>query len=487
MKTTFNFKLALLAIIWLIAKPIAWAQIAIPNGSFENWDVKSILTPTGYLNSEIERLEYAPMGTCDRVSDAQNGNYAIRLTSRKLEGSSDVMPGYFVNFMSDDGPPNEWHGGMPYNEKPSGITGYYKSDFKTPGDSAFILLAFSKNGVNIGSYFFKIGTIQKTAYAPFQFTLNPPLSQTPDSLIFGAVSSNILNETAFDGSMLQLDNISLTGVVNQPLNLNGNFENWITVDNESPNKWRVESADQNMNPKTTDKYKGEYALKLVSSIWNDGGSSGIEESTASTGHYTQTGNEGGFPFTNYYDTISLWYKYTTPGNSKGAMYFTLKKNGNIIGGKRVELDPWNTGFKNIEYAIDATWQGPPDTLIVSFSSIRNDLDQTNLMNNGATLIVDEVQLKSQKLNTGLRSNWFSSQVKVFPNPTKDIIRISIPENEWKSNTYFIVLNQLGEEVTKIQLNKPESQATLQELADGVYHYTIQSEGKTIKTGRLLIE
>jgi hypothetical protein len=397
------------------------------------------------------------------------------------------MPGYFVNFMADDGPPNEWHGGMPYNEKPSGITGYYKSDFKTPGDSAFILLVFSKNGVNIGSYFFMFGAIQKNAYAPFQFTLNPPLSQTPDSLIFGAVSSNILNETAFDGSMLQLDNVSFTGVTNQPLNLNGNFENWTSVDKESPNKWKVKTAVQDINPKTTDKYKGDYALKLISSKWQDGSSSGIEESTASTGHYTQTGNEGGFPFTNYFDTISLWYKYTTPGNSKGAMYFTIKKNGNIIGGKRVELDPWNNGFKYIEYAIDATWQGPPDTLIVSFSSIRNDLDYSNLMNNGATLIIDEVQLKSQKLNTGLPRNWFYNNVKVFPNPTKDIISISIPENEWEVNTYFIVLNQLGQEIAQTHLNKPESQASLQGLKPGVYHYSIRTESKTLKTGNLLID
>jgi hypothetical protein len=487
MKTKFRLNMAILTLLGLIVSPIIWAQQSIPNGSFEDWDVKTILTPTGYLNSEIERFENAPMGTCDRVTDAQNGNYAIKLTSRKLPNASDVMPGYFVNYQPGDGPPNEWHGGIPYNEKPTGIRGYYKSDFQTPGDSALILLIFSKNGVNIGSYFFMIGNIQKTAYAQFQYTLNPPLSQTPDSIIFGAVSSNIINEIAFEGSMLQLDNVSLTGVTNQPANFNGNFENWTNVEKESPAHWKIETSNESQSPKATDKYKGNYALKLVSTMWQDGSMSGIEESTASTGYYSQTGMDGGFPFTNYFDTIAIWYKYTTAGNSKGAMYYTFKKNGNIIGGKRVELDPWNTGYKAMEIPIDATWQGPPDTLIVSFSTIRNDMDQTNLMNNGSTLIVDEVQLKSQKLNTGLSSHWKLSNVNVYPNPSKETIHISIPESELKGNTYFVVLNQLGQEIAQVQLNKPETQASLQGIQPGVYHYTIRTDSKTLKTGKLLIE
>jgi hypothetical protein len=76
---------------------------------------------------------------------------------------------------------------------------------------------------------------------------------------------------------------------------------------------------------------------------------------------------------------------------------------------------------------------------------------------------------------------------VFPNPTKDIISISIPENEWEVNTYFIVLNQLGQEIAQTHLNKPESQASLQGLKPGVYHYTIRTESKTLKTGKLLID
>lgn len=484
MKTTKYSKKVWVLGALLLAGTASWAQQSIPNGNFEEWNVQTILTPTGYVNSSLERPENANLGTCDRVTDAQNGSYAIRLTTKKLPNQNDRMPGYFANLSDNtDGDPSSWHGGMPISEKPSGIRGYLKHDIKL-GDSAFILAVFSKNGVNIGSYFYFIKGTQNT-YQEFNFTFSPALSQTPDSLIFGAVSSDVFNDNAIEGSMLQLDNISFTGISNQPADLNGNFENWTSINLESPKNWYVEN-DERSSIKTTDHYKGTYGVKLESYLSTDEDNNlRVEESTISTGYYTPTSNEGGFPFTNSIDTLLFWYKYSTPGNSKGVMYVTYKKNGSIVGGRRLELETWNSDYKFVAFPIDATFE-TPDTLIVSFSSLRNDMDRTTLSNAGSILIVDEVQLSSQKLNTGISKVFARENIRVYPNPATEFLHIILPALYPSEQASISILNQLGQEVFSSGLNQNNTEISIAQLASGLYNYVIKNQDGIVKSGRLLV-
>jgi hypothetical protein len=485
MKKIYFFKLLLFLSLLLVAQGNLWSQQAIPNGNFETWEKQSILTPTGYVNSSLERPELADLGTCERVNDAQSGNYAIRLTTKRRSALEDEQPGYFANLTGEDGDPRNWHGGMPINEKPTGLRGYFKHDVKL-GDSAFILVVFSKNGVNIGAYFYFISG-QQTSYKEFNYTFTPALTQTPDSMIFGAVSSNVFNDIAIEGSMLQLDNISLTGIVNQPAQLNGNFENWTSVDIETPKNWYVESDNKMESVKTTDKYKGNYAIKLESYLSEDGSFTKVQESRISTGYYTPTSMEGGFPFSNTKDTLVFWYKYTTPSSSKASVTLTYKKAGSIIRDNRLELDPWNTNYKYVSYPIDLDFGPSPDTLIVSFSTLRNDLDQTNLANAGATLYLDEVQLTSQKLNTGLRRAMQTDLIKVYPNPATEALTILFSENLISEGASITIIDQLGKQVLTKNIEQTETQLSLQGLKTGLYNYLIKSAENKSQVGRLIVQ
>lgn len=484
MKNPNHSKKLLVLSFMLIAFTLTKAQQSIPNGNFEEWNTQTLLTPTGYVNSTLERPEYASLNTCERVSDAQNGNYAIRITTKKLPNENDRMPGYFANLVNEDGDPSTWHGGFPINEKPTGLKGYFKHDVK-PGDSSFILAIFSKNGVNIGSYFYFIGG-QNTAYTEFNFTFSPALTQTPDSMIFGAVSSNVFNDIAVEGSMLQLDNITLTGITSQPAQLNGNFENWSDVNIESPKNWYIETDNEMRSIKTSDHYKGSFGIKLESYLGEDeDNNKRAEESNISTGYYTSTSMEGGFPFSNITDTLLFWYKYTTAGSSKGAMYVTYKKNGNIVGGRRVELEPWNSDYKLVTYPLEIGTE-TPDTLIVTFSSLRNDIDRLNLSNASSVLYVDEVQLSSQKLNTSLRKINSNLAIRVYPNPATENLTVILPASVTQENISISIINQLGQEVLSSGLNQTESQLSFNGLKPGLYNYIIKSQDNIIKSNRLLI-
>lgn len=468
----------------LIAFSSLWAQQAIPNGNFEEWSTQSISTPTGFVNSHLERPEYAFLETCLRVNDAQNGTYAIRLTTKKPSANADEQPGYFANLVDGgNGEPNTWHGGFPISEKPIGIKGYYKHDVMV-GDSAFILVIFSKNGLNIGSYFYFVSGKQST-YTEFNYTFSPALTQTPDSMIFGAVSSNVFNEVAIEGSMLQLDNITLTGVTNQPALLNGNFENWTNIDIESPKKWYVESQERTTSVKTTDKYKGFYGIKLESYLSIDGSFTKVQESILSNGYYTQGGNDGGFPFSNMNDTLIFWYKYSTPGDSKGMMNITYKKAGNIIGGRALELDVWNSNYKYVSFPIEIF--STPDTLIVSFFSLRNDVDKSNLANAGSILFIDEVQLSSQRLTTGSREVGRNKRTEVFPNPATDYLNIILSDQIFAEETSLIILDQLGREVLTKRIEQSNTHIMLEGVKPGLYTYMICSNQTAIQSGRLLVQ
>jgi hypothetical protein len=468
----------------LCALSSLWSQQAIPNGNFEEWSTQSISTPTGYVNSHLERPEYAFLGTCLRVNDAQNGTYAIRLTTKKPSASADEQPGYFANLVDGgNGEPNTWHGGFPISEKPTGIKGYYKHDVMV-GDSAFILVIFSKNGVNIGSYFYFVSGKQST-YTEFNYTFSPALTQTPDSMIFGAVSSNVFNEVAVEGSMLQLDNVTLTGVVNQPALLNGNFENWTNIDIESPKNWNVESQERTKSVKSTDKYKGTYGIKLESYLSIDGSFTKVQESIISNGYYTQGGNDGGFPFSNTNDTLLFWYKYTTPGNSKAIVYITYKKAGSIIGGRALELDVWNSNYKYVSFPIEVS--AAPDTLIVSFFSLRNDVDKSNLANAGSILYLDEVQLTSQRLTTGIRKVASNNRAVVYPNPAADNLNIVLSDQILAEEVSLTILDQLGREVLTKRLEQAETRLSLEGINPGLYTYILSSKETIFQSSRLLIQ
>jgi hypothetical protein len=157
---------------------------SVPNGGFESWTISNYENPAGFQTSNYKD-DHDVIGTQNAVktTDAYHGNYAIKLTT--------VVTGTAVNFAffaNGDPGKNPVSGGVPYNQKPSGIRFHYKCNVM-PGDSAIFLAFFKKNNVTIGSYFFKI-TGTQSAYTLYNANLSPALPMNPDSVVIAACSSN---------------------------------------------------------------------------------------------------------------------------------------------------------------------------------------------------------------------------------------------------------------------------------------------------------
>ena len=188
---------------------------ALLNGGFENWSSTSFENPNLYQGSNPEALLKIGQNNCSKVTDKQNGNFAIRLETKA--SANDTVFGYFVN-----GDPGKGKGGAPYSQKPTTLNGYYKCDIKT-GDTAIFLVIFKSAGVIISQDVYNF-TGAKTAYTAFTLTLSA-LSVTPDTVIIGSASSNPFTKQLFPGSFLQLDNLTFGGTGITQGVPNGDFEN----------------------------------------------------------------------------------------------------------------------------------------------------------------------------------------------------------------------------------------------------------------------
>jgi len=465
----------------------AYGQNAIPNGNFETWNTVTYDYPQNYpYNSNYDVLyryqSLLPFNVV-KTTPAYHGNSALKLTT--VSSSTENAIGYFINANPDNGNPYNWTGGMPYNQKPTGITGYYKYNVAT-GDTALIFAVFSKNGVNIGTYILPIGQLH-TEYTSFNFTFSPALSATPDSVIFAATSSNIMaNENGVAGSELILDNVSFTGVTSQPEMMNGDFENWESQTNYTVANWYNQGESEGVT-RTTDAYKGEYGIVLKTYMGTDQNSNPVARAgQIATGYYPKDCNGncqqmGGYSFSNQIDTLAFWYKYTPSVITDSAnIYLQFKKNGLPINGRSDKLPP-SVDYRYFEIPFNV--YSEPDTVIVNIQS--SSWEDMSVSSVGSVLTIDEVHFKSQPiLYTGLSAFVAKDQLSVFPNPSEGKFRI---QNE-AGIKQVIVYNILGKKVySKIYSNLEKSnEIDLTKFQKGIYFLEIYN-GTKKQTEKIVIQ
>lgn len=462
---------------------ITQAQNSIPNGNFEQWTSASYDIPQYYLQSSNPSSFFRTQSPFNvvKTTDAFHGTYAVKLTT--LFGSDTAMA-YIVNANpSNGGNPCQWKGGIPYNQKPTGFRGHYKSNVMA-GDSAGMLIAFKSAGTCLGVYMYKFGGVHNT-YTPFSFTLSPALAATPDTVIFAAVSSDVFNKIQKVGSMIQLDSLAFTGVVSQPAQFNGDFESWQTNAINSPDNWYLNSNDQGDGiNRTTDAYKGVYAMELTTYLGDHNNKPAAQGGGIGTGYYPNNcsgscNQKGGYPFTNKIDTLAFYYKYAPMGNDSASISLNFKKNGSqtySVGGSLHAAS--NYTYKEIPFNMGTT----PDSVMVSFQS--SNWSDTLLSFIGSDLKIDEVHFKSQPLHTGITNYEINKGISVYPNPSSDgVFQITNTGTKDVINVY----NVLGEAVnTAIKRDNDGVSIRLASDAPGIYFIQVNSEGKII-TKKIIVQ
>jgi hypothetical protein len=413
----------LLLYLMLLAQTIAFGQ-TVPNGDFESWTTATYDYPQNYPYSSNPEAFYrcnVPFN-CVKTTDAYHGTYALQMTT--VMSGTDTCFGYIVNTNTNSDPSN-WTGGFPYNQMPTGMSGYYKSDIM-PGDSGGIFAEFRYNGSVIGAYTAKFAGTHNT-YAPFSITFTPPLPMPPDSLIIAMTSSDVFNNIAVNGSMLQLDSISFTGGVSQPTLFNGDFEQWQSQSLDKINNWYESNKEGAGVTKTTDHHSGTYAVELTTYAGDNNGVPKAQAGQISTGYCngdTMCIWEGGSPFSHQVDTLAFYYKYTPSGSDTASVGLMFKQNGNVF---------WNSGTffsapaSTYQYAeIPINLSQVPDTIIIQMQS--SSWNDTALSFVGSDFKVDGMFFKSQFAGINNPSANALQQNFVFPNPVHDVLNISVNNN-----------------------------------------------------------
>ncbi len=481
-------KKLLLTGYFAIALIAVYGQGLVPNGDFENWTSASWDMPDNYPNTSNADVyfNYGLPFNLTQSGDAYHGTYAVQLTT--VASASDTVFGYFVN-ASPDGNPETWTGGIPYDQMPSGMRGWYKYNVDM-ADSATILVAFSKTGTNIGTYYIKLGGVKDT-YTLFEYTFDPALSETPDSVVLGVVSCKFSKGQDEPhgpaGSTLLLDSISFTGVSMQPDLLNGDFESWTNMSSDHPDNWYVLTEQGQGFGRSTDAAKGDYALELTSYIGNQNGHMVTRPSYASSGYYPDNCNDdcqqmGGFPFTEQADTLVFSYQYA-PADPKDTAFIslTLKKDGNWIWGGGLPL-PAAAGYVQME--LPFMTEEAPDT--ANLDILSGNWQDTTLAFAGAKLLVDDIHFKSEEMvPTGIPGTGEKNAWKVYPNPTQGLVRIEGLGTGTRSVEVADVSGKIVYSYTH-GLKPAPDRIDLSPYGRGVYFITID-DGKGSRTEKVVVK
>lgn len=371
--------------IFSISLMLTYGQ-SIPNGGFESWQISNFENPLFWGCSNYEKNEAITPVTAVKTSDAFHGQYAIKLTTSAVSTGTKLAFGWIADGMPD---PVYSQGGIPYNQKPTGIRFRFKTNI-VAGDTAFVFCMFKKAGVQIGFYYYKFATTQAN-YTLFNTNFTPALSQTPDTIAFACASSHVFNQSLNKvGNSIQLDSITFKGVTAQPTNFNGDFENWYSETNDKLNGWFTDMSFS----RTTDVYSGNYALELQSvgpSLTKNQAQAGRANTNPCGGGC----NLGGYPYNLQNDTISFYYKYIPahPQDS-GRVFVNFKKNGVNVG-TLYKLLGISATYKQVKMGYDPTKVTQvPDSVNITFESSKWPMQNTYV---GSDLKIDNLYFFSQKI------------------------------------------------------------------------------------------
>ena len=439
-------------------------KTAIPNSSFENWVITPSERPQGYEHTSNMQQYYddAPFNMF-KTTDAYHGQYALKLTTL---GKSMA---YILNTNPESGNPATWTNGVAFDQIPTGIRLYYKYNIPDV-DSALLIVVFRKNKQTIAAKFVRFGGV-KTEYTLFDHNFETPLTETPDSLIFGVVSSDFRDEDAIaDGATLYIDSISFKGIAQQPALLNLSFEQWEQFNMPmSLEGWPGAKGNPGIR-QSTDAKTGSYALKLVSFMGkeyaddDDVGVDRVWPGYISTGWWGDDCNcqVGGLPYTQAVDTITFWYKYMPMLDDEAELWLNFRKNGHSISHRAHRL-PATENYTYVSYAFDIGQA--PDSVVVQFQSSLWSNTATGYA--GSTLIVDDVYFKSDLVSTKI-VEVKNSDVKFGPNPVVDKLYFN------HGSKVHAVYNSIG---NVVRLKLSENAVDFSALPKGVYFVVFDTDGQ----------
>lgn len=171
---------------------------ALPNPSFEIWDVINVENPNGYVTSNDFIVQSGFLPNVNKTTDAHSGNFAAILKPQSLTVTA--FPGFITNSVIGGA------SGQAFTNMPDALEGFYKFQ-STSSDTANIVVEFWSGGTSITSATLNITTPTNT-YTPFYLWIQG-LNVTPDTMTFTASSGTLDGILYLDDLQFSMGNVGL--------------------------------------------------------------------------------------------------------------------------------------------------------------------------------------------------------------------------------------------------------------------------------------
>ena len=249
---------------------------------------------------------------------------------------------------------------------------------------------------------------------------------------------------------------------------NGGFEAW--TDGE-PDEWTT----SNVGPITT----------ISQSIINHSGSYAVKGQTDTDETIVPILESGydnsGFPVSEKYEQLSFWYQYVEQGSDMMLVTVTIAdEDYSTLGHASLEIEDATEGYTLAILPIEYDGVGTPAVAIVSFSLY--DATGGDPPDKETYFLIDDVELSTV---TGIEDQVLGEKIRVFPNPTTDHFKISIPEDD--NYNELEVINQLGQKMYSQKLSNTDKIISVDHNWEaGVYFIRLKSDDVSV-TETLIIK
>lgn len=446
----------------------------LQNGNFENWNNLSFNNPSGWFNSNGDAARQGLTPTVTQYTPAHGGSYAIKLET--VSNLTDTAFGLIAHTNDLD----NITGGVPYNMKPDSFFCYAKLGILA-GDTGLLAVFFKNGGSPIGMNIFKItGNNNPTVWQRLAFKLST-LSMNPDTVVIIATSSNGMTKIGIQpGSFVVYDDFAFNTSLPIPY---GSFENWDQTNYEIIADWDCNSALYFMTnglgvplQKTTDKYEGQYALKLTTMAVD------LNQKFTGINNGYWDGNamrfRRGFSFATQVDTLIGWYKYAPKTIDSAQINIEFRKAGAPLGQYSTWL-PAQSSYTKFELPFSLSLE--PDTAVITINSSNWPF---TLSDTGSVLIIDALKFRSN-LYVGVQNFFTNASVLIGPNPTSgEFSMFYIPKNVGKAS--YTLCDETGKVVKSEMLNGIKTTINISGFPKGIYFVKIV-DGKSIISKKLVLQ
>ena len=272
---------------------------------------------------------------------------------------------------------------------------------------------------------------------------------------------------------------------------NGGFENWTGA---KPDGWATSQSAAATKPDNTNReskttvtaevYAGTSAIKLASGyspFHNDTVSGQLQYGS---GMYVALFDDlfySGAPFALKPDSISFAYQYTSARSDSGLIQVILRKAANFRSFLSYTIKPSAT-YKKVTLPLTYT-AGIYDTLDISAYS---SYDYLGKVKSGSVLLLDEVKFIYNTQPSGLELLASTPYLRIYPNPAKAQLYVSIHENS--IGNLLQIFDLKGREVKREILQLSTTVVDIALLPQGTYLYRVAgSNNETVVVGSLVKE